>query len=105
MLSISALRVVISQYRLILNYRAIFQFRRIAIKSERSLTAFMFKYDIILDLQGQCASSWAFSAVAAVESQFAIQADVRLDLSEQNLVDCSTEVSVFSSTVTSVCQL
>jgi cathepsin L len=38
--------------------------------------------------QGQCGSCWAFSAVAAQETQWAITNKVLYSLSEQNLVDC-----------------
>jgi cathepsin L len=40
--------------------------------------------------QGQCGSCWTFGAVAAQESQWAIQNGVLTNLSEQNLVDCVT---------------
>jgi cathepsin L len=40
--------------------------------------------------QGQCGSCWGFSAIAAQESQWAIQNGQLLNLSEQNLVDCVT---------------
>ncbi|CAG2178066.1 unnamed protein product [Oppiella nova] len=36
-----------------------------------------------------CASSWAFSAIAAIESQLVISTGKKVDLSEQNLIDCS----------------
>ena len=38
--------------------------------------------------QGACAASWAFSTIAAEESQWAIQKDQLLVLSSQCLVDC-----------------
>ncbi|KAF8371687.1 hypothetical protein PRIPAC_78116 [Pristionchus pacificus] len=39
---------------------------------------------------GACGSDWAFSAIGALEGQHAIQKQNKLDLSEQNLIDCST---------------
>lgn len=39
--------------------------------------------------QGSCGSCWAFSAIAAIESNTAIKFDRLLTLSEQQLVDCS----------------
>ncbi|KAF8376265.1 hypothetical protein PRIPAC_82694 [Pristionchus pacificus] len=39
---------------------------------------------------GACGSDWAFSAIGALEGQRAIQKQNKLDLSEQNLIDCST---------------
>lgn len=39
--------------------------------------------------QGSCGSCWAFSAVAALESAILIKNSTTLNLSEQELVDCS----------------
>ncbi|KAN0028681.1 hypothetical protein ACTFIV_010530 [Dictyostelium citrinum] len=41
--------------------------------------------------QGGCGSCYAFSAVAALESHYAIKYNRMLDLSEQNLVDCTVK--------------
>jgi C1A family cysteine protease len=41
--------------------------------------------------QGQCGSCWAFSAIAAIETTYAINNKKALDLSEQELVDCSRD--------------
>ena len=38
--------------------------------------------------QGSCGSCWAFAAVGHLESLFLIEAQVELDLSEQQLVNC-----------------
>ena len=38
--------------------------------------------------QGRCGSCWAFAAVGHLESLFLIEAQVKLDLSEQQLVNC-----------------
>jgi len=38
---------------------------------------------------GECSSSWAFSAVSSVESQYALTTGHRISLSEQQVIDCS----------------
>lgn len=40
--------------------------------------------------QGQCGSCWAFSAVASLESAYAIKNKTLYKLSEQQMVDCDT---------------
>jgi len=42
--------------------------------------------------QGQCGSCWAFGAVSTVESHHAIKTQTLLSLSEQQVVDCDTEM-------------
>lgn len=41
--------------------------------------------------QGNCGSCWAFSAVAAIEAQYMISKQIDVELSEQQLLDCSKE--------------
>ena len=41
--------------------------------------------------QEQCGSCWAFSSVGAVESAWSIKHNVLYNLSEQELIDCSSE--------------
>ncbi|CRG96203.1 cysteine proteinase, putative [Plasmodium gallinaceum] len=41
--------------------------------------------------QQTCGSCWAFSSVGAVESQYAIRRNEHVSLSEQQLVDCSSD--------------
>jgi KDEL-tailed cysteine endopeptidase len=41
--------------------------------------------------QGHCGGCWAFSAVGAVESAWAIKHNALYNLSEQELIDCSTD--------------
>ena len=41
--------------------------------------------------QGQCGGCWAFSSVGAVESAWAIRHNTLYNLSEQELIDCSSE--------------
>lgn len=43
--------------------------------------------------QGQCGSCWTFSAIGVVESYLLIKGLGRMDLSEQQLVDCERKRS------------
>jgi cathepsin L len=40
--------------------------------------------------QGQCGSCWAFTAIASIEAQHALATKTLVDLSAQDLIDCST---------------
>jgi cathepsin L len=40
--------------------------------------------------QGQCGACWAFAATATCESYALIKSKLTVDLSEQQLVDCTT---------------
>lgn len=42
--------------------------------------------------QGNCGSCWSFSATGAIESAWAIQTDQLIDLSEQQIMDCSKRI-------------
>lgn len=47
-------------------------------------------FDIRVRNQGSCGSCWAFSAVATYEKFWFLKSGQRLDLSQQQLVDCDT---------------
>ena len=40
-------------------------------------------------LQGECGSCYAFSAIAALESQILLKYGVSIDLAEQAILDCA----------------
>ena len=50
-------------------------------------------YDIRVRNQGSCGSCWAFASIASVEKLHFDQTGQRLDLSQQELVDCNTQSS------------
>ena len=50
-----------------------------------------------IEIQGQCGSSYAFSAVGALEGANALATGNLVSLSEQNIIDCSGTHSSFSS--------
>ena len=39
--------------------------------------------------QGSCGSCWAFAATATFEGRYAIKKGAKIQLSEQQMVDCS----------------
>ncbi|KAF1744179.1 hypothetical protein MXB_3035 [Myxobolus squamalis] len=49
------------------------------------------KYDVLSPVEDQlyCGSCYAFSAIGAIESQFAIQTGILPSLSKQEIIDCS----------------
>ena len=44
---------------------------------------------MMLYLQGQCGSSYAFSAAGAVEGAWAVRHEQLVNISAQNIIDCS----------------
>ena len=44
---------------------------------------------IAFDDQGQCGSCWAYSSTGAVEAQYKNKTKTWVQMSEQNLIDCS----------------
>lgn len=77
-------------------------------QQESTATTTSFKYDSVTDVplsmdwrksgsvtgikdQGVCGCCWAFSAVAAIEGAYQIATNQQISLSEQQLLDCSTQ--------------
>lgn len=48
---------------------------------------------LLLPALQDCGSCWAFAATAAIESKYQITTGRRLDLSEQQLIDCTAQAS------------
>ena len=49
------------------------------------------KGNFIYTLQGYCGASYAFSAVGALEGANALATSTLTSLSEQNIIDCSSQ--------------
>lgn len=47
--------------------------------------------------QGSCGSCWAFASVAAVELAYVVKYGKKVDLSEQQLVDCNRGFLIFGN--------
>ena len=87
-----------SEYKEFLGFRMKRAKSAAPVKSSKKKTDFSFDWrtrGIICSVkdQGQCGSCWAFSAIEAAESSYAISTGVCVLFSAQNLVDCVTTCS------------